>query len=74
MHTVQFDVETEQRLSALAAKGGKQPDALIKEAVLDYLEDLEDYYAAEAVSERIKAGEESTLPLEEVMRDLGLDD
>jgi hypothetical protein len=35
MHTVQFDVETEQRLSALAAKGGKQPDALIKEAVLD---------------------------------------
>jgi predicted DNA-binding protein len=74
MHTVQFDVETEQRLSALAAKGGKQPDALIKEAVLDYLEDLEDYYAAEAASERIKAGEESTLPLEEVMRDLGLDD
>jgi RHH-type rel operon transcriptional repressor/antitoxin RelB len=74
MHTVQFDVETEQRLSALAAKGGKQPDALIKEAVLDYLEDLEDYYAAEAASERIKAGEESPLPLEEVMRDLGLDD
>jgi predicted DNA-binding protein len=53
---VQFDVETEQRLSALAAKGGKQPDALIKEAVLDYLEDLKDYYAAEAASERIKAG------------------
>jgi RHH-type rel operon transcriptional repressor/antitoxin RelB len=74
MHTVQFDVETEQRLSALAAKGGKQPDALIKEAVLNYLEDLEDYYAAEAASERIKAGEEPTLPLEEVMRDLGLDD
>jgi RHH-type transcriptional regulator, rel operon repressor / antitoxin RelB len=74
MHTVQFDVETEQRLSALAAKGGKQPDALIKEAVLDYLEDLEDYYAAEAASERINAGEESTLPLEEVMRGLGLDD
>lgn len=74
MHTVQFDVETEQRLLALAAKGGKQPDALIKEAVLDYLEDLEDYYAAEAASERIKAGEEFTLPLEEVMRDLGLDD
>jgi RHH-type rel operon transcriptional repressor/antitoxin RelB len=42
--------------------------------VLDYLEDLEDYYTAEAASERIKAGEESTVPLEEVMRDLGLDD
>lgn len=67
MHTVQFDQETEQRLAALAAKSGKRPDELIKEAVLDYLEDLEHYCAAEAAVERIKSGKEAVLPLEQVL-------
>lgn len=70
MHTLQFDAETEGKIIALAAKGGKRPDDLIKEAVLDYLEDWEDYYIAES---RLKV-QEPSIPLEQVVRELGLED
>jgi RHH-type transcriptional regulator, rel operon repressor / antitoxin RelB len=69
-HTLQFDAETEGKITTLAAKGGKRPDDLIKEAVLEYLEDLEDYYVAE---DRLK-DREPPIPLEQVVRDLGLED
>jgi RHH-type rel operon transcriptional repressor/antitoxin RelB len=72
MHTIHFDHETEQRLSLLAAKGGKQPEDLIKEAVSEYLQDIEDYYDAEATLQRIATGEERIWTLEETERDLGL--
>lgn len=70
MHTLQFDAETEGKIAALAAKGGTRPDDLIKEAVLDYLEDLEDYYVAEG---RLNQ-KEQPIPLEQVVRELGLED
>lgn len=70
MHALQFDAETERKITVLAAKGGKRPDDLIKEAVLEYLDDLEDYYAAEG---RLK-DREPPIPLEQVVRDLGLED
>lgn len=70
MHTLLFDAETEGKIIALAAKGGKRPDDLIKEAVLNFLEDLEDYYIAEG---RLK-DREPPIPLEQVVRELGLED
>jgi predicted DNA-binding protein len=70
MHTLQFDAETEGKIIALAAKGGKRPDDIIKEAVLDY---LEDYYVAEGRLNQ-KEQPEQPIPLEQVVRELGLED
>lgn len=38
------------------------------------LEDIEDYYLAAATMERVRSGEEQVFTLEEVERDLGLED
>jgi len=40
---------------------------------LTHLEDLEDYYLAERVAERIRKGEERLFSLDEVERELGLE-
>jgi len=44
------------------------------EAILQHLEDLEDLYLAERALERIRSGEERTIPLEDVMKRHGLED
>jgi predicted DNA-binding protein len=46
----------------------------LRQLIENGIDDLEDYYTAVEVSERIKRGEESTNPLAEVIRKLGLDD
>ncbi len=61
-------------LQEMAAKAGKGPDELASEALLQFLEDREDYENAIEVSRRIASGEEKTYTLEEVERRLGLDD
>ena len=43
-----------------------------REAILQHLEDLEDLYLAEAALERIRSGEDRTIPLKEVIKRHGL--
>ena len=38
----------EQRLAALASETGRTKTALAREAILEYIDDLEDYHLAEA--------------------------
>jgi predicted DNA-binding protein len=70
MHTIRFDTETEQSLTAVASRIGIDPETLIKEAVQRYLEDWED----RAIAEERLQNPEPTVPLEQVVRDLGLED
>jgi RHH-type rel operon transcriptional repressor/antitoxin RelB len=72
--TVRLPHETERRLDALAKQTGRTKAYYIRELIERSLEDVEDYYLAVEVSERIRRGEEKTYPLEEVVRELGLDD
>jgi RHH-type rel operon transcriptional repressor/antitoxin RelB len=58
----------EQRLAALASETGRTKTALAREAILEYIDDLEDYYLAEARARRNR----KTIPLEDVERQLGL--
>jgi RHH-type rel operon transcriptional repressor/antitoxin RelB len=39
-----------------------------------YLQDMEDYYAAVEISERVRRGEEKVYSSAEIRRELGLDD
>jgi RHH-type rel operon transcriptional repressor/antitoxin RelB len=72
--TVELDPETDRRLDALAARTGKSK-AEHAAGILKYgIEDVEDYYDALAVSERVRRGEEHVYSAAEVRRHLGLDD
>ena len=72
--TVRLNPDTERRLDALAARTGRTKAYYIRELIERSLEDVEDYYLAVEASERIRRGEEKTYTLEEVVRELGLDD
>lgn len=70
--TVRLSNETEQRLNALAARTGRSKAYYLREIIEQGLEDVEDYYLAAEVMERIRRGEEDVLTSEEAWR--GLDD
>jgi RHH-type rel operon transcriptional repressor/antitoxin RelB len=74
--TVSFtlDPETERRLLLLAERTGESTGDLIRNAVANGIEDLEEYFSAVETLRRIESGEEKTYPLEQVIAELGLDD
>lgn len=58
----------ERRLNALAEITGRTKTTLAREAILEFVEDLEDFYLAEARARKTK----KTIALDEVERRLGL--
>jgi RHH-type rel operon transcriptional repressor/antitoxin RelB len=58
----------EERLNTLASETGRTKTALAREAIVEYIDDLEDYYLAEARARLNR----KTIPLSEVERKLGL--
>lgn len=71
--TVELDRDTDQRLADLAARTGKSKAEHAAEILKYGVEDVEDYYRALEVSQRIERGEEKVYSLDEVIRDLGLE-
>ena len=71
---IRLPEETDSRLAALAARTGRTKTFYVREAIEAHLEDLEDYYLAAEVSERIGRGEESTISLDELMARYDLED
>jgi predicted DNA-binding protein len=69
MANIVLNQEAERGLSALRNLTGRSDPELIGEAIARYLEDIEDAREAEAECRRIDAGEESTISLEEFLRD-----
>ena len=71
--SVRLDPAIEQRLDHLALVTGRTKAYYLRELVINGLEDLEDFYLADATMERVRKGEETTLFASEVRNDLGLD-
>jgi len=71
---IRFETETFDRLQTLAAATGRTVTYYVREAVEEHLDDLEDIYIAEKRLADLKAGRSRTHTLEEVSRELGLDD
>jgi RHH-type transcriptional regulator, rel operon repressor / antitoxin RelB len=63
----------ERRLERLAKRTGRTKTFYAREAILTHLEDLEDLYQAERSLERIRAGKDRTIPLDEVMERHGME-
>jgi len=61
------------RLDSLAVRTGRNKAYYIREALQEYLGDLEDIYLAEQRLIDIRAGKTRPVPLEEVMKRYGLE-
>jgi RHH-type transcriptional regulator, rel operon repressor / antitoxin RelB len=72
--SIRLAPETEQRLDFLAAQTGRTKAYYLREIIEQGLEDLEDYYLAAEVLERIRKGQEQVHSADEVRKELGLDD
>lgn len=73
MFTIRLSADMEQRLNMLANATQRPKSFYVREALERSLEDIEDAYLTEAAYERFKAGGEKAIPLEEVMREHGLE-
>jgi len=74
MLAIRLPAEVESRLDALAKATGRTKTFYAREAILEYLDDLEDVYLAEQRLVDIRAGRSRLHSLDEVERDLGLAD
>lgn len=70
MLAIRLPVDIEERLSHLASETGRTKTSLVREAILEHIDDLEDFYLAEARARKNR----KTIPLSEVERTLGLSD
>ena len=71
---IRLPEEIESRLAALASRTGRSKTFYAREAILTYLEDLEDYYLAAQVVTDIRKGAEKTYSSKDVRAALDLED
>ena len=72
--SIRLAPEVEQRLDYLAVQTGRTKAFYLREIIERGLEDMEDYYLAANVLERVRKGEEQIHSLDEVEHSLGLAD
>ena len=72
--SIRLTPETEQRLAFLAAQTGRTKAFYLREIIDRGLEDIEDYYLAADVLERVRKGQEQIHSAEDVRKELGLED
>jgi RHH-type rel operon transcriptional repressor/antitoxin RelB len=71
--TIKIDPDINRRLDELAARTGESKADLLRNALANGIEDVEDYFSAAAILRRVESGEEKTYPLEDVLRELDLE-
>lgn len=73
MLAIRLPACVEKRLEKLARRTGRTKAYYARKAILQHLDDLEDLYMAERVLDRIRKGEERTIPLEDVVKRQGVE-
>ena len=63
----------EKRLDDLARRTGRSKTLYTREAILAHLQDVEDAYQAERILERVRSGDEATVPLRQLLKQYGLE-
>jgi len=74
LFSIQLPAEIENRLNALAQTTGRTKFFHVREALLEYLDDLEDLHLAEQRLLNIQAGRSQLHSLDDVERELDLAD
>lgn len=68
---VRISQDLESRLNKLTKLTGRSKSFYVKEALLEHIEDLEDYYLAEKIMKSYDRKKNKTL--EELMKEYGMD-
>lgn len=74
MATVELPAELDRRLEALARASGRSKAACLEDAVTSYLQDQTDVSLAAERTAAVRAGEEETIPLSDLLRRHGVAD
>jgi RHH-type transcriptional regulator, rel operon repressor / antitoxin RelB len=74
MLAIRLPPDVESRLERLAKRTGRTKTHYAREAILKYVDDLEDLYEAEKRYAEVIDGKRKTFALEDVERDLALED
>jgi RHH-type transcriptional regulator, rel operon repressor / antitoxin RelB len=74
MLAIRLPHKIEARLDRLAKKTGRSKTYYATQAILEYIEDLEDLAVAEQRLKELRDGRSETVPYSEVRRLLGLGD
>ena len=72
--SIRLAPETEQRLDFLASQTGRTKAFYLREVIERGFEDMEDYYLAADVLERLRQGKEKVYASADVRNALNLDD
>ena len=72
--SIRLAPETEQRIDFLASQTGRTKAFYLREVIERGLEDMEDYYLAADVLERLRQGKEKVYSSADVRHALNLDD
>ena len=72
--SVRLSEDIEQRLDFLASQTGRTKAYYLREIIEQGLQDVEDYYLAADVLERVRKKQEPLHSAADVRKDLGLDD
>ncbi|MFY9951114.1 MAG: CopG family transcriptional regulator [Candidatus Sulfotelmatobacter sp.] len=72
--SIRLSPKAEQRLDFLAAQTGRTKAFYLRQMIENGLDDLEDYYLAADVLEKVRRGEERIYSSAEARTELGLDD
>lgn len=72
--SIRLAPEIERRLDFLAAQTGRTKAYYLREIIEQGIEDMEDYYLAADVLERVRKGQEQVHSAADVRKDLGLGD
>lgn len=72
--SIRLAPKIEQRLDFLASRTGRTKAFYLRQLIEKGLTELEDYYLAAEVVERIRRNEEQVYTTAEIRKDLGLDD
>ena len=71
--SIRLSTETEERLAFLASQTGRTKAFYLREIIERGLDDMEDYYLAADVLERVRKGQVQVYSAAKVRRELGLD-
>ena len=74
MLAIRLPEEIEKRLDALAKETGRTKSFYVREAILEQLDDIEDYYLAEKTWREVESGKAKLIPIEQIVKRYGLED
>lgn len=71
--SIRLAPKIEQRLNQLVAQTGRAKSYYLRELIEGGMDDLEDFYLADATMERVRKGQETLLDAAQVRKELDLD-